>query len=102
MTKTVFLLKLFASYIFLTWSLTLIYNFKFNPNAKYKYYVESDAAFIRYLNMYERPSLDVLNRIDEFVSQNNILKPLFSSSSSLEVNESYLLLKKYKLNLSRF
>ena len=89
MTKTVFLLKLFASYVILTWSLTLIYNFKCNANAKYMYYVESDASFIRYLNMYERPSLDVLKRIDEFVRQNNIEKPLFSSSSSLEVNESF-------------
>ena len=36
------------------------------------YYVESDASFIRYLNMYERRSIEVLKRIDEFVNQENI------------------------------
>ena len=46
------------------------------------FYVESDAAFLRYLNMYEKPSMDVINKINEFVRVNNIEKPLFSSKVS--------------------
>ena len=62
------------------WLFVLVYNYLLNSFAKLKYYVRSDAEFVRYLNAYEKPSLSVLNTLNQFVLVNNIRKPLFDDS----------------------
>jgi hypothetical protein len=64
--------------LLVVWLLIFVYNYLFNSCAKLKYYVKSDAEFVRYLNAYEKPSLNVLETLNQFVLVNKIRKPLFS------------------------
>ena len=68
------------SLLLVLWLFVLVYNYLLNSFAKLKYYVRSDAEFVRYLNAYEKPSLSVLNTLNQFVLVNNIRKPLFDDS----------------------
>ncbi len=68
------------------WLFVFVFNYLLNSFAKLKYYVRSDAEFVRYLNAYEKPSLSVLNTLNQFVLVNNIRKPLFSTKYNHHVD----------------
>jgi hypothetical protein len=65
-------------YIVLTWLLILTYNIHFNPNSKYKYYVKSNAQYMRSFDKYKNESLISLDLMQQWLKENNIEKPIFN------------------------
>jgi hypothetical protein len=70
--------KLIISIIPVTWLLILTYNIHFNPNSKYKYYVKSNAQYMRSFDKYKNESLISLDLMQQWLKENNIEKPIFN------------------------
>ena len=65
-------------YIVLAWLLILTYTFHFDPNSKYKYYVKSNAQYMRPFDAYKNESLFSLDLMQRWLKENNIEKPIFN------------------------
>ncbi len=77
-------------YIVLAWLLILTYTFHFNPNSKYKYYVKTNAQYMRPFDAYKNESLFSLDLMQHWLRENNIEKPIFNKLLSENNRKSIL------------